>query len=96
MADSDTIGEALAVTDLDGVLEVDVEVWAVLGTSKMPISQILKLGRGAVVELNRLVGDPIELHANNILVAKGDITVIEDKLGITIGEIVKLAESTSD
>ena len=95
MADNDTIGDALSITDLDGVLEVDVEVWAVLGTSSMPISQILKLGRGAVVELNRRVGDPIELHAKGILVAKGDITVIEDKLGITISEIVKLAESTS-
>jgi flagellar motor switch protein FliN/FliY len=95
MVDNDSIGDVLSVTDLDNVLEVNVEVWAVLGTSKMPISQVLKLGRGAVVELNRLVGDPIELHAKNILVAKGDITVIGDKLGITIGEIVKLAETTT-
>ena len=71
------------------IFEVTVEVAAVLGTSMMPISQILKLGRGAVVELDRRVGEDIELHANNQLVARGEIIVVDDQLGVTVTEIVK-------
>ena len=71
------------------IYEVEVEVSAVLGTADMPISQILKLGRGAVVELKRRVGEDIELHANNRLVARGEIVVIEDQLGVTITDTVK-------
>ncbi len=71
------------------VYEVEVEVSAVLGTAYMPIAQILKLGRGAVVELNRKVGEPIELHANNRLVGHGEIVVVEDKIGVTMTEVIK-------
>ena len=71
------------------IYEVEVEISAVLGTADMPISQILKLGRGAVVELKRRVGEGIELHANNRLVARGEIIVIEDQLGVTISDTVK-------
>ncbi|MDD9875945.1 MAG: flagellar motor switch protein FliN [Magnetovibrio sp.] len=80
------------VTQLDAVLDVDVDITAVLGTAMMPISQILKLGRGAVVELNRSVGEDIEIHANNRLVATGEVIVIEDRLGVNINEIVKMTE----
>ena len=73
-------------------MDVDVEITAVLGTAKMQISQILKLGRGAVVELDRLVGEDIEINANNRLVAKGEVIVIEDKLGVTITNTVKMTE----
>ena len=100
MAEDDapeTVGDALgvdsAVTQLDAVLDVDVDITAVLGTALMPISQILKLGRGAVVELNRSVGEDIEIHANNRLVATGEVIVIEDRLGVNINEIVKMTES---
>ncbi|HIM42388.1 MAG TPA: flagellar motor switch protein FliN, partial [Rhodospirillales bacterium] len=56
----------------------------------MPISQILKLGRGAVVQLNRSVGEDIEVHANNRLVAKAEVIVVNDRLGVTMTEIIKL------
>ena len=94
-----TIGDALSmdnfVTELDAVLEVSVEITAVLGTAMMPISQILKLGRGAVVELNRSVGEDIEIHANNLLVATGEVIVIEDRLGVNINDIVRLTETVT-
>lgn len=77
------------VTSQSAVYEVEVEVSAVLGTAMMPISQILKLGRGAVVELNRKVGEPIELRANESLVGRGEIVVVNDKLGVTMTEIVR-------
>ena len=73
------------------VYEVRVEVSAVLGTAMMPISQILKLGRGAVVELNRKVGEPIELRANEALVGYGEIVVVDDKLGVTMTEVIRKA-----
>tara|TARA_B100000029_G_C17559980_1_gene952996 strand:- start:765 stop:1199 length:435 start_codon:yes stop_codon:yes gene_type:complete len=79
-------------TDVQALMDVDVEITAVLGTAKMQISQILKLGRGAVVELDRLVGEDIEINANNRLVAKGEVIVIEDKLGVTITNTVKMTE----
>ncbi len=72
---------------------VSVEITAVLGTSMMPISQILKLGRGAVVELQRRVGEDIELHANNQLVARGEIIVLQDQLGVTITDTIKRSRS---
>ena len=72
-------------------MDVEVEITAVLGVSIMPISQILKLGRGAVVELNRSVGEDIEVHANNRLVAMGAVIVVDDRLGVTMTEIIKTA-----
>lgn len=76
-------------SEMEAVLGVKLEVTAVLGTAYMPISQILKLGRGAVVELERSVGEDIELHANNQLVAKGEVIVVEDRLGVTISDVIK-------
>ena len=97
--DPQTLGDALGingnVTELDAVLDVSVDITAVLGTAMMPISQILKLGRGAVVELNRGVDEDIEIHANNRLVATGDVIVIEERLGVNINEIVRITETIS-
>ena len=77
-------------TDVEALLDVEVEITAVLGTTNMPISQLLKLGRGAVVQLNRSVGEDIEVHANNRLVAKAEVIVVDDRLGVTMTEIIKL------
>ena len=100
MADEpQTVGDVLdmndSVTELDAVLDVSVDITAVLGTTMMPISQILKLGRGAVVELNRGVGEDIEIHANNRLVATGEVIVIEDRLGVNINNVVRLTETVT-
>ena len=79
-------------TDLEALLDVEVEITAVLGTAMMPISQILKLGRGAVVELNRSVGEDIEIHANARIIANGEVVVVDDKLGVNLTDLIKLAE----
>ena len=71
------------------VYDISVEIRAVLGTAKMPISQILRLGRGAVVELDRTVGEAIEIIVSDRLVARGEVVVIEDRLGVTITEVIK-------
>lgn len=76
--------------DLEAVYDIPVLVSAVLGRSTMQVSQLLKLGRGAVVELDRKVGDPIDVFVNNRLIARGEVVMIDDtRLGITMTEIVK-------
>lgn len=82
-------GEDVSVTDLDAVYGIPVEVTAVLGKANMPVSSLLKLGRGAVIELDRKVGEAIDIYVNNRLVARGEVVVVEDKLGITMTEIIK-------
>jgi flagellar motor switch protein FliN len=86
--------QAASEGDDGAIYEVAVEVTAVLGTSMMAISQILKLGRGAVVELDRRVGEDIELHANSQLIARGEIVVLDDQLGVTVTDIVKSSGSS--
>ena len=75
--------------DLEAVYDIPVNVSAVLGKSTMQVSQLLKLGRGAVVELDRKVGEAIDIYVNNRLVARGEVVVVEDRLGITMTEIIK-------
>ena len=91
MADEEKAPESdRPTTEVEALMDVEVEITAVLGTTMMPISQILKLGRGAVVELNRSVGEDIEVHANNRLVAMGEVIVVDDRLGVTMTEIIKI------
>jgi len=82
------IGEAMA-GDVAAIYDIPVQISAVLGRSTMQVSQLLKLGRGAVVDLDRKVGEAIDIYVNNRLVARGEVVVVEDKLGITMTEIVK-------
>jgi len=82
------MGEAMA-EDVTAIYDIPVQISAVLGRSTMQVSQLLKLGRGAVVELDRKVGEAIDIYVNNRLVARGEVVVVEDKLGVTMTEIVK-------
>jgi flagellar motor switch protein FliN/FliY len=75
--------------DVEARLGISVELVAVLGASDMKISQLLKMGRGAVVQLNRRVGDEIEVYANKQLIARGEVVVVEDKLGVNLTKIFK-------
>ncbi len=79
----------VTVEDLGAVYGIPVQVSAVLGRAEMPVSHLLKLGRGAVIELDRKVGEPIDIYVNNRLVARGEVVVVEDRLGITMTEIIK-------
>ncbi len=72
----------------DAVHEILVEVWALLGKVSIPIYQLLKMGRGAVIALDRSPEDLIEIRANNHLIARGDIVIVEDKIGVCITENV--------
>jgi flagellar motor switch protein FliN/FliY len=75
--------------DLEAVFDVPVQVSAVLGRSKMDVGELLKLGPGTVLELDRRVGEAIDIYVNNKLVARGEVVLVEDKLGVTMTEIIK-------
>jgi flagellar motor switch protein FliN/FliY len=75
--------------NLEAVYDIPVQISVVLGRTEMPISQLLKLGRGAVVELDRNVGEAIDIFVNNRLVAKGEVVIVDNKIGITLTEIIK-------
>ena len=79
----------LGARDLEAVYQIPVLVSAVLGKATMQVSNLLKMGRGAVVELDRKVGEAIDIYVNNRLVARGEVVVVEDKLGVTMTEIIK-------
>ena len=86
---ADVTEAARSVQDLEAVYDIPVQVSAVLGRATMEVSQLLKLGRGAVVELDRKVGEAIDIYVNNRLVARGEVVVVDDRLGVTMTEIVK-------
>ncbi len=86
------MGQPMA-NDVTAIYDIPVQISAVLGRSSMPVNQLLKLGRGAVVELDRKVGEAIDIYVNNRLVARGEVVVVDDKLGITMTEIVKSDKS---
>ena len=89
-AETDTFYDDLAPEkDLNAIYDIPVQVSAVLGRTTMQVSQLLKLGRGAVVNLDRRIGEPVDVYVNNRLVARGEVVVVDDKLGITMTEIVK-------
>jgi flagellar motor switch protein FliN/FliY len=80
--------------ELEAVYDIPVTVSAVLGKSTMQVSQLLKLGRGAVVELDRKLGEAIDIYVNNRLVARGEVVMVDDnRLGVTMTEIVKADRS---
>ncbi len=76
--------------ELRAIFTVPVNVQVVLGRTTMPVSQLLKLGRGAVVELNRKVGEAVDVYVNDRLIARGEVVIVDDgNLGVTMTEIVK-------
>lgn len=75
--------------DLQAVFDVPVKVQAVLGRSRMDIGELLKLKPGAVVELDRRVGEPVDIFVNNRLIARGEVVLIDSALGVTLTEIIR-------
>lgn len=79
--------------DLEAVFDVPVQVSAVLGRARMQVGDLLKLGPGAVLELDRRVGEAIDIYVNDRLVARGEVVLVEEKLGVTMTEIIKAERS---
>ena len=84
---SETVSRGAA--DLEAVFDVPVQVSAVLGRAHMDVGDLLNLGPGTVLELDRKVGEAIDIYVNNRLIARGEVVLVEDKLGVTMTEIIK-------
>ena len=86
-APADGVGHSAA--DLAAVYDVPVHIQAVLGRSNMEVASLLRLARGSVIELDRKVGEAIDIYVNNRLVARGEVVVVDERLGVTMTEIIK-------
>jgi flagellar motor switch protein FliN/FliY len=87
-------GEKTA-SDLAPVFDVPVSISAVLGRSNMSVAQLLQLGQGSVLELDRKVGEAIDIYVNNRLVARGEVVIVDDRLGVTMTEIIKDGDASA-
>jgi flagellar motor switch protein FliN/FliY len=87
LADTELLSRGAA--DLEAVFDVPVKVSAVLGRARMEVGELLRLGPGTVLELDRKVGEAIDIYVNDRLVARGEVVLVEEKLGVTMTEIIK-------
>ena len=78
-----------SASDLEAVFDVPVRISVVLGRARIPVASLLKMDVGTVVELDRQVGEAVEIFVNERLVARGEIVLVENRLGVTMTEIVK-------
>ena len=84
-----TTDEPKIATDLAPVFDVPVNISAVLGRASLTVAQLLQLGQGSVLELDRKVGEAIDIYVNNRLVARGEVVIVDERLGVTMTEIIK-------
>jgi flagellar motor switch protein FliN/FliY len=78
--------------NLDFILDIPMQVTVQVGSARMQIREILQLGQGSVIELEKLAGEPMEVLVNNKLVAKGEVVVVNDKFGIRLTDVVSAAQ----
>lgn len=83
------LGGEKTAADLEAVFDVPVRISVILGRTKMPVADLLKMDVGTVVELDRQVGEAVEIYVNDRLVARGEIVLVENRLGVTMTEIIK-------
>ena len=81
--------EDKSASDLSPVFDVPVNISAVLGRASLSVQQLLQLGSGSILELDRKVGEAIAMYVNNRLVARGEVVIVDERLGVTMTEIIK-------
>jgi len=81
-------GVAKEVANLDFILDIPLEISVELGRTRLLISELLQLGQGSVIELNKLSGDPVEIFVNQRLIARGEVVVVNEKFGIKMTDIL--------
>ena len=74
--------------DLDFILDIPLQVKVEVGRTKLMIQELLQLGKGSVIELNKLLGEPFEVLVNEKLVARGEVVVVNDRFGIRLTDII--------
>lgn len=88
-SDGELAPSSKSAADLEHVFDVPVQVSAVLGRSKMGVGDLLRMAPGHILELDRRVGEAIDIFVNDRLVARGEVVLVDDKLGVTMTEIIK-------
>ena len=78
--------------DLDFIMDIPLEVTVELGRTTMPIFDLLQLGQGSIVELNKVAGEPLEILVNKKLIARGEVVVVNEKFGIRLTDVVSTKE----
>jgi flagellar motor switch protein FliN len=78
--------------DLDFLLDIPLLVSVELGRTKMLINDLLQLGQGSVIELDKLAGEPMEIYVNNRLIARGEVVVVNEKFGVRLTDIISPSE----
>lgn len=89
-------GTGIEPQNLNMVMDIPLEISVELGRKRMSIRQILDLGSGSIVELDKIAGEPVDLLVNGRLVARGEVVVIEDNFGVRITEIIGAAARAAD
>jgi flagellar motor switch protein FliN/FliY len=74
--------------DMDLILDLPLDVSVELGKVKMPVNELLQLGRGSILELTKPVGEPLDIYINNKLIAKGEVVILDDKFGVRVADII--------
>ncbi|MBP7649388.1 MAG: flagellar motor switch protein FliN [Phenylobacterium sp.] len=95
LADMSMDMEDKTASDLAPVFDVPVSISAVLGRATMSVAQLLQLSSGSVLELDRKVGEAIDIYVNNRLVARGEVVIVDERLGVTMTEIIKDGDSAA-
>ncbi|RFD21536.1 flagellar motor switch protein FliN [Komagataeibacter melaceti] len=94
-ADAAEAKDQTGPAQMEAVYDIPVKITAVIGTATMPVSQLLRLGRGAVVELDKKLGEAVDIYANNRLIARGEVVVVDDNhIGVTMTEILSSSPTT--
>ncbi len=81
-----------SIRDLDFILDIPLEVSVELGRTKMLINDLLQVGQGSVIELNKLAGEPLEILVNRKLVARGEVVVVNEKFGVRLTDVISPME----
>ncbi len=90
--DGDAGAEEQKDRNLALILDIPLRVTVELGRTKMPVSELLNLGQGSVIELNKLAGEPMEVLVNDKLIARGEAVVVNEKFGVRLTDIISPAE----
>jgi flagellar motor switch protein FliN len=82
--------------NMDNLLDISVEISVEIGRTKMPIGQLLSLSKGSIIELNKIAGESVDILVNGKLLGKGEIVVVNERLGVRIVEIVTPKERVQE
>jgi flagellar motor switch protein FliN len=84
----DELDEQEGANQLDFILDIPLELSVELGRTKMLVNNLLQLGQGSIVELNKLAGEPLEVYINRKLIARGEVVVVNEKFGVRLTDII--------